>query len=359
MFEKNGANSISISNGTIIRIILILAFAYLLWILRDLILVVLTSIVIASFIEFIVPRFKKIGIGRVFGVVIIYVISISLLATLFYLLAPLLITEVYNFASFISQYAPGVDFLNYFNNEAFSGAKDIVTNISGKLSVETLLATSKAFINNLSSGFFTTLSVAFGSIVNVVLIIVISFYFSVQEKGIENFLRIILPLKYEEYVVDLWSRTERKIALWMRGQLLLGVLIAILTYLVLAISGIQYAFLLAIIAGVTELVPYGILIALAIAVTFSYLSGGVAIALFVLGAFLIIHLFEIYLFSPLVIKKATGLSPLIIILAVLIGVELGGFWGLVLSIPATMLFMEIMNDIEKNKTTIREKNLSR
>jgi predicted PurR-regulated permease PerM len=43
----------------------------------------------------------------------------------------------------------------------------------------------------------------------------------------------------------------------------------------------------------------------------------------------------------------------------LIGVELGGFWGLVLSIPATMLFMEIMNDIEKNKTTIREKNLSR
>ncbi|MEI8270570.1 MAG: AI-2E family transporter, partial [bacterium] len=66
-----------------------------------------------------------------------------------------------------------------------------------------------------------------------------------------------------------------------------------------------------------------------------------------------------YLFSPLVIKKVTGLSPLIIILAVLVGVELGGFWGLLLSIPGALLFMEIMNDVEKHKISVREKNLSR
>ena len=76
----------------------------------------------------------------------------------------------------------------------------------------------------------------------------------------------------------------------------------------------------------------------------------------VLGAYLIIHQFEIYLFSPLIIKKVTGLSPLIMILAVLIGVELGGFWGLILAIPGAMLFMEIMNDIEKNKILNKTKN---
>lgn len=356
MFSKNEGNFISISTGTIVRAVLVLITLYLAWLLRDLILVILTSIVIASFVESAIPYFKKIGIGRVFGVVIIYVISISFLATLFYLFAPLLVTEIYNFATFISGYAPGIDFLNYFNNQAFSGAKDIVANLSSGLSVTNLLSTSKAFIENLSGGFFTTLSVAFGSIFNVVLIVIISFYLSIQEKGIENFLRIILPLKYEEYVVDLWERTRKKIALWMRGQALLGILVAILTYLVLAIMGIQYAFLLALIAGIMELIPYGILIALVPAVSFSYLSGGTTDALMVLGAYFIIHQFEVYLFSPLIIKKVTGLSPFIMILAVLVGFELGGFWGIILSIPGAMLFMEIMNDMEKHKTASKIKN---
>jgi predicted PurR-regulated permease PerM len=359
MFSKNNASHISISSGTIVRTILLLIALYLFWALRDLILVILTSIVIASFVESAIPAFKKVKIGRVFGVVIIYILSISLLAVMFYLFAPLLITEIYNFAQFISHYAPGVDFLNYFNNEAFSGAKDIVNNLSHGLSVDSLLSTSKAFVDNLSSGFFTTLSVAFGSIINVILIVIISFYLSIQEKGIENFLRIILPIQHEEYVVDLWERTRRKIALWMRGQLLLGILIAILTYLVLAIMGIQYAFLLALIAGVMELIPYGVLIALVPAVSFSYLSGGMSDALAVFGAYVIIHQFEVYLFSPLIIKKVTGLSPLIMILAVLVGFELGGFWGLILSVPGAMLFMEIMNDIEKKKISSKEKNLSR
>ncbi|MEI7765330.1 MAG: AI-2E family transporter [bacterium] len=356
MFIKSDKNFISLSSGTIVRTVLILFAFYLLWILKDLILVILTAIVIASFIESTIPHFKKLRINRVFGVVIIYVTSISFLAVLFYLFAPLLITEVYSFANFISKYAPGVDFLNYFNNEAFSGAKDVVNNLSHGMSISTLLATSKAFIDNLSSGFFTTLSVAFGSIFNVVLIVIISFYLSIQEKGIEKFLKIILPIKHEDYVIDLWERTRRKIALWMQGQMLLGVLIAILTYLVLAIMGIEYAFLLALIAGIMELIPYGILLALVPAVSFSYLSGGMSSAIMVLGAYLIIHQFEVYLFSPLIIKKVTGLSPLIIILSVLVGFELGGFWGLILAIPGAMLFMEIVNDIEKHKNMLKEKN---
>jgi predicted PurR-regulated permease PerM len=105
-----------------------------------------------------------------------------------------------------------------------------------------------------------------------------------------------------------------------------------------------------------ELIPYGILIAVIPAVSFSYLSGGFSTALMVAGAYLIIHQFEVYLFSPLIIKKATGLSPLIIILSVLVGFELGGFWGLILAIPGAMLMMELLNDVEKHKNFSRTKN---
>lgn len=353
MLEKNNANFISISTGTIIRFFAVGLGLYLIWFLRDLFLVILTSIMIASFVESAVPYFKKIKINRVFGVVILYALSILFLAFLFYLFAPLLITEVYNFSVFLSSYVPDSSILNYFSNEAFSGAKDIVRNLSHSLSLTSLLTTSEAFITNLSGGFFQVLSVAFGSVFNVIMIVLISFYLSIQEKGIENFLRIILPVKHEEYAVDLWERSRRKIALWMKGQMLLGILITILTYLILSLLGIQYALLLAIIAGIMELVPYGILVSLIPAVSFSYLSGGISSALMVAGAYVILHQFEVFLFSPLIIKSVVGLSPLVVILAALVGFELGGFWGLVLAIPVAVFIMELMSDIEKKKTISR------
>ncbi len=356
MSEKNNVTFISLNTGTIIRFFLVALGFFLLWFLRDLLLVILTAIIIASFVESAMPYFQKIKVNRVLGVVLLYVTSILLLALLFYLFAPLLMTEVYNFSVFLSSYIPDSSILNYFRNEAFSGAKDIVNNLSHSLSLTSLLSTSQAFITNLSGGFFQVLSVAFGSIFNVILIVLISFYLSIQERGIENFLRIILPVGQEEYAVDLWGRSRRKIALWMKGQMLLGIIVAVLTYLVLSLLGIQYALLLALIAGVMELVPYGILVALIPAISFSYLSGGISTALMVAGAYVIIHQFEVFLFSPLVIKSVVGLSPLVVILSALIGFELGGFWGLVLAIPVAVFIMELMGDLEKKKTLSKVKD---
>jgi predicted PurR-regulated permease PerM len=356
MLEKNDITSISISTGTIIRFFLVALGFYLFWFLRDLLLVILTSIVLASFVESAIPHFRKIKVSRVVGVVIVYLITIICLALLFYLFAPLLITEVYNLSNFLSSYIPDSSIINYFSNDAFAGATQIVNNLSHSLSLTTLLSTSKAFIANLSGGFFQVLSVAFGSIFNVFMIVLISFYLSIQEKGIENFLRIILPLKYEEYAVDLWGRSQKKIALWMKGQMLLGILIAILTYLMLSLLGIKYALLLALIAGIMELVPYGILIALIPAISFSFLSGGVSSALMVAGSYIILHQFEAFLFSPLIIKSVVGLSPLVVILAALIGFELGGLWGLILAIPVAVFVMELMSDLEKKKIYLKISN---
>jgi len=355
MLEKNNINFISINTGTIIRIFLVALGFFLIWYLRDLFLIILTAIVIASFVESATPYFKKIKINRVFGVVLLYIITIFSLAFLFYLFAPMLITEIYNFSVFLSSYIPNSSFINYFRNDAFSGAKDIIGNLSHSLSLTTLISASNAFITNLSGGFFQILSVAFGSIFNVILIILISFYLSIEENGIEDFLRIILPIEQEDYAVDLWKRSRRKIALWMKGQMLLGLLIGILTYLILSLLGIKYALLLAIIAGAMELIPYGILIALIPAIAFSYLSGGLSSALMVGGAYIILHQFEAFLFAPLIIKGVVGLSPLVVILAVLIGFELAGFWGLVLAIPVAVFVMELMSDLEKKKIFSRTK----
>ena len=138
--------------------------------------------------------------------------------------------------------------------------------------------------------------------------------------------------------------------------MLLGLLIGVLIYLVLSLLGIQYAFLMALITALMELVPYGMLIAMVPAVAFGYLSGGVTDGAMVAGAFLIIHQFEVYLFSPLIIKRVVGLSPLVVIMAILVGYDLAGFWGLILAIPFAVCIMEFLNDIEKNKIFTRMSN---
>lgn len=348
--------TISVSTGTMLRIVLIALSIVLIWFLRDLLLIVLTSIVLASFAESAVPYFRRIKIGRVLGIVILYTISLLTLAALFYLFAPLLITELYNFSTFISSYIPGVSFLDFFKNEQFSGAKDIVNTLYNNFSLTALMSVSRAFVLNLSGGFFQTFSVIFGGLFNFVLIILISFYLAIQERGIENLLRLIFPVQHEDYVVDLWERSRRKIALWMKGQLLLGFVVAVLIYLVLSLLGIEYALLLSIIAGVMELVPYGMLVALIPAFSFSYLSGGISSGLLVSGAYMIIHQFEVFLFSPLIIKKVVGLSPIVIILSILVGFELSGFWGSILSIPVAVVVMEFLSDLEKDKILARTKN---
>lgn len=355
MFERDN-NAISISTGTFVRLGLVAAGFLLLWYLSEFVLVLITSIIIASFMESAVPFFKKMRIGRVGGMIILYAIVITILFGLFYMLAPLLITEVYNFSNVIAPYVPENEFLAYFQSDEFSGAKDLVDSLPRDFSIASLFGVSQAFISNLSGGFVKTISVAFGSIFNAVIIVIISFYLSIQEKGIENFLRIILPLKYEDYAVDLWYRSRKKIALWLKGQLFLALLIAILTFLVLSLLGLKYALLLAIIAGLMEFVPYGLIIALVPAIAFSYVSGGFSEAALVAGAYIIIHQFETFLFQPLIINKVVGLSPLVVIISVLIGFELGGIWGILLSIPVAVVIMEFMNDLEKKKVLAREQN---
>src|SRR3990167_1171708 len=151
MTDDGKTTTLAISTGSMIRAVLVGVCVFLLWFLHDLVLVVLTSIVIASFMDSAVPHFRKIGVNRLFGIIIIYAVSILSLAGLFYLFAPLLITEIYNFSGFISSYIPNLSWLNYFQNEAFSGAKDIVGSLSaGDFSVSGLLAISKEFITNLS-----------------------------------------------------------------------------------------------------------------------------------------------------------------------------------------------------------------
>ena len=116
--------------------------------------------------------------------------------------------------------------------------------------------------SNTGQGVVQLISTFFGGIFSTLLVVVLSFYFAVQETGVEDFLRLIAPVKHEEYIANLWKRAQKKIGLWMQGQILLSVLVGVLVYLGLLVMGVPYALLLAVFTGMAEVVPiFGSLIA--------------------------------------------------------------------------------------------------
>ncbi len=336
-------NTLNISSGTIIRIILIGFCFYLAYILRDILLVVLTAVTIAAAIEPLNKFFIKRKIPRVFSVIIIFLSVALIVAGAFYLFLPTFISDVLGILDSIPRYIDTTNLLGPFDQMAIGGSLP-------NLSIQNIIDSLSLTFSNVTGGLFTTVSGFFGGIVSFILIVVLSFYLSVQEDGVGNFLRVITPDYYENYVLDLWRRSEKKIGLWLQGQLLLGVIIGILTFLGLSILGVKGALFLSLIAMVLELIPiFGIILAIIPAFAVALSDGGATLGFLVIGLYVIIQQFENHLIYPLVVRKIVGIPPILVILTLIIGLKLAGFIGVILSIPAAAILIEILNDIEKKK----------
>lgn len=353
MHEDSKSIHLTISNNTIIKVILFGLVLYAIFKLTNLILVVLTAIVVASFVVYAVNKMQRYIKNRIAAVILIYVISIAIIVSLLSVFVPVFISEMSSLVNQLGTYIPNGSILNTFQVDTISGAKGVVSTITKNASLGDVIKSIQGLVGSISGGFFNIFGTAFGGVINLILIIIISFYLSITDKGIENFLRVVTPMVSEEYVIGLWQRTERKIGLWLQGQMLMGIIVGVLAYLGLTIIGVKYSLVLALVIVIAELVPFGLVIATIPAVLFAYLDGGIAVSAITLGFYFILGQFETYLIYPLIVKKATGISPLVVILSVLIGAELAGIWGVFLAVPVAVCLIEIFDDMEKKKVLAR------
>jgi predicted PurR-regulated permease PerM len=304
-----------------------------LYYLRDLVYVVLTSIVIASFVEFGVKKLAVRKLGRSFSVLLIYFCVIAFFGLFLYFFVPVFLGQMAQFYGFVQEYLPTTH----------------ATSVATEVPFADIIGKFEAIAMNAGSGVIQIASLVFGGLLNIVLLIVISFYLSINKDGVENFLRVIIPDHNEEYAVSLWKRTEHKIGLWFQGQLLLGVVVGVMIYIGLLLFGVKYSLLLAIAAAILELIPFGIILAAVPAIASGYVSGGTTTALEVTGLYVLVQQIEASIIQPLVVKKVVGISSLVVILSILIGVKLAGFWGVILSIPVAVCLMEYFEDLDKKK----------
>jgi predicted PurR-regulated permease PerM len=351
--KLNQPIAIEFTPSTVVKTLIILFLTYLLFVLRDLFLIILTSVVIASAVEPATRWFIKKRIPRPLAVILIYLSVIFGIASLITVVLPPLAHDIKNMITTIPQYIQNV---NQSDLEKIPGLPLIFDQFSTSFSSGELLQRVGGYAGQASFGFFQTASTVFGSIFSFVLIIVISFYLAVQDDGVASFLRVVTPIKHEKYVLDLWRRSQRKIGFWMQGQLLLGLIVGVLIYLGLSIIGVQNALLLAIVAAVFELIPvFGPILSAIPAIGIALIQDGFSFALVVTCLYIIIQQFESNLIHPLVVKKIVGIPSLLAILSLIVGYQLAGLLGMLIGVPIAAALMEFLADVEKKKVAELEK----
>ena len=354
---KDTQVTIQISTNAVMKVILYGLLLWLLFFLRDLVLVLLTAIVIASAIEPATKWFMKYRIPRIPSVLMVYVTVAIFLFVIFYFFIPPILDDTAGFYAQLPQYIENLNASNPIPDTQLISPEAVTNGIesAGGFSISELISNLQNSIANVSEGFIRTISAVFGGILSFIFIVVFSFYFAVQENGINDFLRIVTPVKHQKYIIDLWRRSQIKIGLWMQGQLVLALIIGVLTYLGLTIFGVQYAFLLAVLAAMFELIPiFGPILA-AIPAVIVALFESVGLGFMVVGLYVIIQQFENHLIYPLVVKKVIGVPPMLVIIAIIIGAKLAGFLGILLSVPVAAALQEFVKDIQKEKNILATK----
>jgi len=330
--------TIEISSGTILRTIFILLLLWFLFLFRDIVFLVFISVIIVSAIDPIVDWFQGRKVPRALTVLVVYVLFLSVLGLAIGLLIPPLTSEIRGLGENFPVLA-----------EKFSGyfriIRDYVTSHNLQQQIANFTGNISEKLSQAGSSLFSGTVSFIGGIFGFVVVLSIAFYMSVQEKGIKKFFASLMPEEHRDYTSGLVDRIQFKMGRWLQGQIFLMFIIFVLDYVGLLLIGAPYALVLALVAGILEIVPYiGPIISAVIAVAISFLHGPLT-GFLVLSLFVLVQQLEGYVFTPLVMKKAVGLNPVVVILALLIGAKLGGMMGIIVAVPVATVAGEIVNDL--------------
>lgn len=344
--------SFDISYSAFFKFALIVLAGTLLFLVREVLLMMFIAIVIASALDPIVDWMQNHGIPRALGVILVYFVLVLGVGIALALIVPALVSEVRSLGDILPAYLQ--DLSVYL--EGISG-------VSAAQSLQDL----SDFISSLSSQFDSAIVSAyelirsfFGSVFSVVAVFVLSFYFLLQENAFKKFIQSFVPKKYRKQSISITDRIQQQMGNWLRGQLFLGFVIFIVTYIVLSLLGVKYALVLAIFAGLLEIVPYIGPVIAAVPAIFLGLLQSPFIGLLVLIAYILIQQFENHLLVPKVMERAVGLNPLVVIIVILAGAKVAQVPGAIVAVPAATTASVILGDYfdgqrEKEKKAEKQK----
>ena len=322
---------------SIIKIVGICLGLWFLYIIRDIILIVLVAGVLATIITPIVNYFERKKIPRWLGAFFVFIIIFLILGLIGWTVVPMAISQ----GKLFVEQAP-VILKSFLTNASI----ETQAQFSGLLSqwLNTSPINGKAF--------FSLLGNVAGQIISFLMILIIAFYLSVKKRKTQSPFGSLLPVKYKKLFNNFATSSQKEIGDWGRGMLILCLFVGVLTYIGLSILGVKFALTLALIAGITELVPYvGPWLGGVPAVMIAFLASP-TLALLVIILYIVIQQIENALIAPYIMHKAVGLDPLAIIIILLIGGKVAGPLGMILAVPVATILSILFREYLKYKESI-------
>jgi predicted PurR-regulated permease PerM len=304
---------IEISHKTIIFVVFFLISLAFLYFIRDIIIQFFVALLVMTILNPLVARLSKFKIPRAVSIIVVYILTLGIIGVALAGIIPPLVDQTTTFVNNLPEYIDNLAVPNIIVepviNQTFSTL--------GELPAQAAKVTISIFSN----------------IINVVLVLIFAFYLLMARSKQDEQLEMFFGKERSNRIAKIIDTLEIKLGGWARGQLILMFLVGFITYVGLRLLGIPHALPLAILAGLLEIVPYfGPIIAAfpAVIIAFS-ISPLIGIATTAL-AFLIQQL-ENYLIVPKIMEKSVGVSPVVILLALLIGFKITGPMGALISIP--------------------------
>ncbi len=365
--EKSDGIRIDISVESVVRATLaILGIAlavYLVYTLKSIVVLIFVSLMISAALSPFVDHLEKIKIPRALSVILVYFVILVIFALVIYSLVPLVSDQLITLANNIKGIVENV-LSNREVDIPFLGERlrAIIEKTIQTIDKETLASQLQNIFNawgsqlqNIAKNSFVALAAIFNGIFNAALVLVLTFFMVTDKAAIKKFLKSLLPHRYSLYFSLKTVALQEKIGAWVRGQLLLILSVAITTYLGLWIlsfltENIEYKETLAVLAGIFEIIPVigpvlGAVPAVLIAANLSPWM-----ILWVVILYIIIQQLENNILVPMIMNRAVGISPLVIVMAMLIGAQLFGILGVIFAIPvmtAISVFVRDYTDREK------------
>lgn len=332
---------LEISWGSLWKIVAMAALVTALFLMRDVLVVVFIAIIISSAIYVPVSYLERKKIPRILSVLAIFFIGAAILGLILYTVVPVALIQLkYLLSNIQTLKVPFLETLFHF--------PDLMTRIDKGLS---------GIIDAVLSGgasVFKLVSSLVGNFFFILVSLVLSFYLSLSRDGVERFIRAIFPLHKEDYVVNLYIRTRKKLGRWLASQLVLSFLVGSLVFVGLVALGVEYALILALLAAVLELVPYVGPVIIGTITFLVTLPQSVSLAFLALIVFLAVQQIENHILVPFVMSKTIGIDPVIIVIAILAGSQIGGLAGIILAVPVTIVLQELIEDWSVKKQRLRE-----
>lgn len=328
--SSNNRTTIDIAPSSIIMLLLVAFAVWLVFHVFDVLILIFLAMVLAAALSPLVTRLER-WLPRWLGVLAILFGFIGTLSLSIYLLVPPVVGET-------KQLIEGFQ----------SGRLRLDGTIFGyQINSQQIADQLKQNFDQVTGSFGTIVGAA-GSVVSglfgVFTVVILALYILLDEKHLKQMVTNLAPPGYRKHTIKVASEIGEKMGAWLRGQLALGVLVGVVSYIGLWLFDVKFALPLAIFAGVTELLP----------IIGPFLGAGAAIivaatddwtkALLIGGWYLVLQQIEAHILVPQVMKRALGLSPVVIVIALLIGAKLYGILGLVLSIPVAAALSVVINE---------------